>query len=173
MKPISRALTVFACLLLTALTTVPLYGRQRQKKDDYKAGDGFKEYTVQNVGIGKTGTYVVSITTRSARPDVELVITAKNAVHAVLFKGIPSGGGYSAQAPIAGTASAEEASAAFFENFFLSDYKQFISDIVRSSIKIERQADKSYHTTAVIAILKDDLRHYLEDNEIISRLAEH
>lgn len=162
----SRKLTRTASLLIAILITLPLCGAPRHKK----AGDGFKDYTVQNAGVGKTGIYLVNITTRSAKPDVGLEMAAKNAVHAVLFKGVPAGGGFSAQAPVAGKESAEEENPVFFENFFMSDYKNFVADVVPGSLKIERQADKSYRTSGVVAILKDDLRRYLEENKIINSL---
>jgi len=132
--------------------------------------DGFKTYTVENAGVGKDGTYILKVTTHSMQPDTDLEITAKNAVHAVLFKGIPAGSGFAATNPLAGSASAESTHNVYFNNFFLSDYRGYVKSVARNSVEIVKLKDKTFKTTAVVSVLKDKLRRNLEENGIISKL---
>lgn len=54
-------------------------------------------YEVESVGVGADGTYVLRIWTYWRTPDLPIEEAKKNAVHAVIFRGIPAGNGATAQ----------------------------------------------------------------------------
>jgi len=152
-----------AVVVVFCICSLSLQGKPSRKND------GFKAYEVENAGVGNDGTYVLRVWTTSKSSRLSVEISKMNAVHAVLFKGLPSGNGSSAKSPLAG-ADAEEACGAFFASFFESDYARFVNSVAVTSTVVYKLPRNRYRTGVVISVAKDELRRYLEDNGIVKRL---
>ena len=94
----------------------------------------------------------------------------KNAVHAVIFRGIPAGNGATAQ-PALRTGELTPAESAFFDTFFQSEYQRYISSVASGSIQVIKTGRNEYKIGYVISVSKDNLRKYLEDQGIVKGLS--
>lgn len=131
-------------------------------------------YDVETVGIGKDGTYLIRVTDNFSTTDEEVYIDGlkKDAVHCVIFKGIPAGKGSLKQpalrtedTKIEGT---EEALIDFFKQ---GQYLQFVGSIVNSSKSITRvKSTKDFKISLTVSVNKDELRKYLTENNMIKSL---
>lgn len=133
-----------------------------------------RQYNVETMGIGSDGTYLIKVTDyfRTADETVYLDGLKKDAVHCVIYSGIPAGNGsinqpalMNADTKIEGN---EEALNAFFEQ---KQYLQFINSVVNSSKTITKLSDtKEFKISVTVSVNKDKLRNYLIDNGIIKPL---
>ena len=94
----------------------------------------------------------------------------KNAVHAVIFRGVPAGNGATAQ-PALRTGDLTPAESAFFDTFFQSEYQRYISSVASGSIQVLKTGRNEYKIGYVISVSKDSLRKYLEDQGIVKGLS--
>lgn len=133
-----------------------------------------RQYNVETMGIGSDGTYLIKVTDyfRTADETIYLDGLKKDAVHCVIYSGIPAGNGsinqpalMNADTKIEGN---EEALNAFFEQ---KQYLQFINSVVNSSKTITKLSDtKEFKISVTVSVNKDKLRNYLIDNGIIKPL---
>ena len=99
-----------------------------------------------------------------------LEVAKRNAVHAVIFKGVPAGNGAASQPPmVTGQLSASDT--AFFDNFFIADYQNYINSVANSSLRIIKLRAREYKVGYVVSVAKDNLRKYLEDQGVIKGLS--
>ena len=124
-------------------------------------------YEVESVGVGADGTYSVRVWSYYKNADMPVETAKKNAVHAVIFKGVPAGGGASQQPPLV-TGQPDNV---FFDNFFISDYQRFINSVASSSRQVVKTGKREYKIGYVVSVAKDNLRNYLEDQGIIKGLS--
>ena len=128
-------------------------------------------YEVENMGVGIDGTYVVRISCYSRNKVVSSNIIKKNAVHAVIFKGVPAGNGSPAQPAICKSSAMDE-NPAFFDSFFESEYLRFINSVSRNSLTCYKISNREYKTSCVVSVSKNALRKYLEQNGVARSLSE-
>lgn len=127
-------------------------------------------YETESMGVGADGTYAIRIWSYHHRPDMPVETAMKNAVHAVIFRGVPAGNGAAAQPPLkSGTLTPEET--LFFENFFQSDYRRFVNSVASGSAQVIQTGRKEYKTGYAVSVAKDRLRSYLEENGIVKSLS--
>lgn len=126
-------------------------------------------YEVESVGVGADGTYVLRIWTYWRTPDLPIEEAKKNAVHAVIFRGIPAGNGATAQ-PALRSAQLTPEETVFFDSFFQSEYQRFIGS-VNSAILVTQTGKKEYKIGAVMSVSKDSLRRYLEEEGVVKSLS--
>lgn len=128
-------------------------------------------YEVESAGVGTDGTYALKVWSYSRTPDISLEIPKKNAVHAVIFKGVPAGNGASAQPPLVtdGSITPDDV---FFTAFFSGEYARFVNSVAKNSVQVFKSGRKEYKIGYAISVSKDDLRKYLEDEGIIKALSE-
>ena len=133
-----------------------------------------KQYEVETMGIGTDGTYLIKVTNYFKTTDENVYLDGlkKDAVHSVIYSGIPAGNGSMRQPALMTNDTRidgnEEALNAFFEQ---KQYLNFINSVVNSSKTITKVKDsKNYKISVVISVNKDDLRKYLIDNNIIKSL---
>lgn len=127
-------------------------------------------YEVENMGVGTEGTYTIRIWSYWRNADMPVENAKKNAVHAVLFKGIPAGNGASSQPAIkAGETSPSES--AFFDNFFISEYQRYISSVASGSAQVIKTGPKEFKIGYIVSVSKDSLRKYLESKGIVKELS--
>lgn len=133
-----------------------------------------RTYDVETMGVGNDGTYLIKVTDyfRTADETVYLDGLKKDAVHCVIYSGIPAGNGSINQPPLMNKDTKIEGNEQALNQFFeQKQYLQFINSVVNSSKTITKlQGSKDYKISVVISVNKDQLRKYLIDNDIIKSL---
>lgn len=128
-------------------------------------------YEIESAGVGSDGTYALKVWSYSRTPEISLEIPKKNAVHAVIFKGIPAGNGATAQPPFI-TDNSVSPDDPFFTGFFSGEYARFINSVAKNSVQIIKSGKREYKIGYAISVSKDELRKYLESQGIIKALSE-
>ena len=107
-------------------------------------------YEVENAGVGADGVYALRVWSYYRTPDMPVTTAEKNAVHAVIFKGVPAGNGATAQPPLK-TDGVTPSDSLFFENFFQNDYRAYVSSVASGSRQVSlwvleaNQAARSFY----------------------------
>lgn len=128
-------------------------------------------YEVESVGVGADGTYAIRIWSFSKKPEITMVKPQQNAIHATLFRGIPAGGGATAQPALIPSDSQYNHDSPFFQEFFKSDYQRFVNSVAKGSVQVVKSGRREYKIGYVMSIAKDNLRRYLEEQGIIKGLS--
>lgn len=133
-----------------------------------------KQYNVETMGVGNDGTYLIRVTDyfRSNDESVYLDGLKKDAIHCVIYQGIPAGNGSMKQPALMNADTRVEGNEQALNEFFeQKQYLNFINSVVNSSKKITKMKDsKDYKISVVISVEKEELRKYLIDNNIIKPL---
>ena len=133
-----------------------------------------KDYNVQTMGVGIDGTYLINVTDYFKTTDERVYLDGlkKDAVHCVIYSGIPAGNGSIKQPALLNNDTRIEGNEEALNQFFEQKlYLNFINSIVNSSKTIVRVKDsKDYKISVTMSVNKDELRNYLIDNNIIKSL---
>lgn len=128
-------------------------------------------YEIECEGNGVEGTYLVKVWSYSKKAGVAANQAVKNAVHGVIFKGVPGKSREcTQQRPLASGAGMEYDHADFFDRFFADggEYAKYGSVVgVPENIKV----GKEYKVGVVVSVYKDELRKALEKAGVIKGLA--
>lgn len=127
-------------------------------------------YEVESVGVGTEGTYSMRVWSYCRTPKMPVEMPKRNAVHATLFRGIPSGNGAAAQ-PALVDRPLTSSDSLFFDNFFQAEYQNYINSMASGSMRIVKTGRNEYKIGYVLSVAKDDLRKYLEDHGIVKSLS--
>lgn len=141
-------------------------------------------YEIECAGEGTKGTYLVKVWSyfeiKNSKNISKLMPviseeSKKNAVHGILFKGYSGGSGQKcrSQSPIVTAAEFERKQKKFLTSFFENDglYMKYVTasnDAAPNSII--KMGKKMYKVSMIVSVKKDDLRKYLEENNIIRGL---
>ncbi|GGG52365.1 hypothetical protein [Bizionia arctica] len=134
-------------------------------------------YELESVATGIQGTDQVKVWSYSKNVETATEQAKKNAVHGIIFKGLPNNGRVKGQKPLARNANLNEENEEFFEEFFESDggdYMKFVTLVNHGQIapgdriKISK---KEYKIGVVVSVNTAELRKYLESNGIIKGLS--
>lgn len=136
-------------------------------------------YEVEAVaGQARQGYILVKVWTYSKDKNVAVGQAGKNAVHGVLFKGVPpltdGGNRIPAQKPLITEAGVEERNQDFFKVFFADGgkyqkYVQFINNGIPATGDILK-VGKEYKIAVKVSVAKDALRREMEADGIIAKL---
>lgn len=133
-----------------------------------------KEYNVETMGVGVDGTYLIRVTDYFRTTDERVYLDGlkKDAVHSVIYRGIPAGNGSIKQPALLNKDTRLDGSDEALNNFFEQKlYNDFINSIVNSSKNIVKiKGSKDYKISVTLSVNKDELRKYLIDNNIIKPL---
>lgn len=133
-----------------------------------------RQYDVETMGVGNDGTYLIKVTDyfRSTDERIYLDGLKKDAVHCVIYRGIPAGNGSMKQPALMTNDTRIEGNEQALNEFFeQKKYADFINSVVNSSKSITKVKDsKDYKISVTISVNKDELRKYLIDNNIIKPL---
>lgn len=163
---------ILVLMLLSSLT----YGQRRAKN---KADDDTKNwrYEIQCLNVASEGSYIVKIYSYSKNKNVAIEQSKKNAIHGVIFRGIPQSElGCVAQPPLARHPNLEEKNRDYFEWFFSEegDYKKFVTLTTDGAVapgdrlKVGRN---EYKIGLIVSVDMAGLRKELETAGIIKNLA--
>ena len=151
----------FIILILTSCSSTKIISDDRQ-------------YYVEAMGVGNDGTYVIKVTDffRTVDEEVYLDGLKKDAVHCVIYNGIPAGNGSMRQPALMTGDTRLEGCEQLLNDFFQQkQYLLFVNAIVNSSKTISKiKGSKNYKISVIMSVAKDDLRQYLIDRNIIKPL---
>ena len=127
-------------------------------------------YEIESVGVGADGTYAIRVWSYYKNAKMPLEVAKRNAVHAVIFKGVPAGNGAASQPPLK-TDAVTASDSVFFGNFFQGEYQDYINSVASGSLRILKLRAREYKVGYVVSVAKDNLRKYLEDQGVIKGLS--
>ncbi len=170
--------TILKSTYLVALTvlvfTINMVSAQSKKKMN-KDTENWK-YEVEIVARGTDGSHQIKIWTHAKSLENALRQSKKNAVHALVFKDIPSKGRIKGTKKLL-NASMDDKKTQFFDKFFTDEgeHQRFITLVNNGKlgpgdrIKIDR---KTYKFGVVVSVNTSGLRKYLEKEGIIKGLSD-
>lgn len=145
-----------------------------QKKEDRRTMEW--KYEMQCAGVSGEGSYLVKVFTYSKRPNFPFEQAKKNAIHGILFKGVPGDRAKKCAEirPMISNLNAEVEHEAYFKEFFENGgkYMKFVGNSTNGMLDPNdvMKVGKEYKIGALIVISKDMLRRELEDAGIIRSL---
>lgn len=148
-----------------------------QKKAKKKADEATAawNYEIDQVATGKQGSVIVKIWSNSNKPEVAAEQAKKNAIHGTIFKGIPEKDRIPGKRPMIKEANGYDTHKAFFDQFFSEGgaYMRFVTLTTNGLLEpgdVLRVSKKEFKVGVQITVSFDELRKYLEQNDVIKRL---
>lgn len=144
----------------------------QNKKQRKMAGFLISNYEVECMGTGMDGTQLIKVWGFGKKPDKAVYQAKKNAVHAVIFKGINGGSPGCMTRPLITQPGAEVQHSDFFETFFTDGghYLNFVSQTGDGSLDRIKVSKKQYKVGVVVSVRHSALRNELETAGIIRQL---
>ncbi|MBK7096610.1 MAG: hypothetical protein IPH57_16680 [Saprospiraceae bacterium] len=163
---------IYSLLFLCSLSL--LVSCSTTNKDRKMAGYISGNYEVECMGTGMDGTQLVKVWGFGTNPDKAAYQARKNAIHAVLFKGINAGKPGCMTRPIVTQPGAEDMHKEFFNTFFSDGgrYLNFVSQANDGSVDRVRISSKEYKVGSVVSVRHAALREELEAAGIIKKLGQ-
>jgi len=147
-----------------------------QKKEDKRTMEW--RYEVECAGVSPDGTYIIKVFTYSKKANFPYEQAKKNAVHGVLFKGVPGSkeNNCATQKPLCLNPNIEFEKKEFFETFFQDGgkYMKYVFDSSNGNIASGdvMKVGKEYKVGVLVTVSKDMLRKDLEEAGILRSLSE-
>lgn len=164
-------------VLILILTILPIIAFSQKKKQRLADQDTENwRYELEAVNVGIQGTCLVKVWSFSKNPTIATNQARKNAVHGVIFKGVPAKERIPGKKPLVQNAEIEKQNADFFKSFFQTnggDYMRFVTLTNNGAIAagdIMKIGKKEYKVGVVVTVQYNDLRKYLEEKGIVKRL---
>lgn len=162
-------------LLLTLVLCIPMLAFSQKKKQ--KQADADTEnwrYEIEAVEVGLQGTCLVKVWSYSKKPEIATGQARKNAIHGVIFKGIPAKDRIPGKKPLVQEAGAETTHADFFKSFFATDgdFMRYVTLTNNGAIGAGNvmKIGKEYKVGVIVTVNYSELRKLLEDKGIIRKL---
>jgi hypothetical protein len=161
-------------IILIVLSIVVLTSINGQSRKDLKAiYHSQYSYEVMCLGVGQDGTKAIKVWSYGKTAEIAAHNAKRDAVAAVIFKGVPGGNGAAPTPPILGVDGYEK-NQTFFDEFFKAGgmYLGFINltaDGVPSGAD-RIKTDKGFKVAIYASVNFDALRKYLEEQGIARRL---
>lgn len=163
-------------ILALMCLSVQTYGQKRAKRIADEDTKNWR-YEIQCLSVASQGSYIVKIYSYSRNKNVAIEQSKKNAIHGVIFRGIPQSEiGCVAQPPMARHPNLEEKNRDYFESFFSEDgeYRKFVTLTTDGAVapgdrlKVGR---REYKIGLIVSVDIAGLRKELEAAGIIKGLA--
>jgi hypothetical protein len=153
------------------LVSVLVFGCSRNKIDIYT---NVWRYSIESTFTSKSGSKAFKIWSYSPNVEYGLELAKRNAVHGVIFKGIPGSPDKRVEGQMAllRSSSAESQNLAYFNNFFANGgpYLKFVSQGSDDAPEIVRVSKKELKIGIVVVVNSELLRKQLEEDGIIRKL---
>jgi hypothetical protein len=148
-----------------------LTSQAQTRKEKKIAGYIDSNYEVECLGTGTQGSQLLKVWGYGKKPEDAVIQAKRNAVHAVIFKGITAGQGCMKR-PLITDPGAEEAHSDYFDLFFApaGKYLNFVSlsgEGVQDRIKVDK---KTYKVAINVSVMHTALRQELESAGIVKKL---
>jgi len=160
---------VFVWIAFWMLSCLTMEAQTRKEKKI--AGYIDKNYEVECLGTGTQGSQLMKVWGYGKTPEDAAIQAKRNAVHAVIFKGITAGQGCMKR-PLVTDPGVEQAKADYFDLFFApaGKYLNFVSlsgEGVQDRIKVDK---KTYKVAINVSVMHTALRQELEAAGIVKKL---
>jgi len=160
---------LFVGMAILAFSWLSLDAQTRKEKKI--AGYIDANYEVECLGTGTQGSQLLKVWGYGKNPEDAVIQAKRNAVHAVIFKGITAGQGCMKR-PILTDPGAEQSNAEYFEIFFSPagkylNYVALSGEGVQDRIKIDK---KTYKVAINVSVMHTALRQELESAGIAKKL---
>ncbi|RAV30191.1 hypothetical protein [Sinomicrobium soli] len=174
----TRTLLQSVLLLLFLFAAPELMAQKRAKRLADEDTKNWR-YEIQCVNVGRQGSYLIKVYSFSRKKHIPAEQSKKNAVHGIIFKGIPAGErGCVSQPPLARNANVEQEKREYFDDFFAEGgkYMKFVSLTTDGAVaatdrfRVGRNG-KEYKIGVVVTVNIDLLRKELESAGIIRGLS--
>lgn len=156
---------IFRSLVITALLFIayPSDGQNYNSRNS-------RNYEVVNIGVANDGTKAFKIYVTHRNKNKAIALAKKNAVEAVIFKGIPSAGTASGT-PALCSAADEDKFAQYFEKFFEpgGQYLRYVNITSDEDADITK-VKGGYKVGIIVQVMYDNLRKDLEQAGISKSL---
>jgi hypothetical protein len=131
-------------------------------------------YEIEVVNTGTQGTKQVKVWTYSKKADVAIEQAKKNAVHGIIFKGMPNNGAVTGEKAMAQDPNLESSQEEFFKEFFKDGgkYSKYVTLVNNGAIAAGdiMKVGKEYKVGVVVSVNTSGLRKDLEQAGIIKSL---
>jgi len=161
-------------VLLAVLLCLPMLAIAQSAKKANKDTEAWR-YEIEPVNVGNQGTVVVKVWSFSKKPAVAAEQSKKNAIHGVIFKGVPTKDRIQGKKPLVEDSAKESEHADFFKSFFADggDFQRFVSLTSNGAIEagdVMKVDKKEYKVGVVVTVNYSELRSYLESKGIVKKL---
>lgn len=165
MKKVAALLGAFVLLANLAL------GQAKKKAEN----DTFEwRYEIEVVNTGTQGTKQVKVWTYSKKADVAMEQAKKNAVHGIIFKGMPNNGSVQGDKALAQDPNLESSQEEFFKEFFKDGgkYSKYVTLVNNGAIAPGdiMKIGKEFKVGVIVSVNTGGLRKDLEQAGIIKSL---
>lgn len=164
-------------LIVTTILALSFGYASAQKKAKRQANEATMawNYEIEQVATGKKGSVVVKAWSTSNKPEVAAEQAKKNAIHGIIFKGVPEQNRIPSKRPLMKDANGYETNKAFFDEFFADGgaYMRFVTlttNGVLDAGDILKLNKKEYKVGVQVTVNYDELRKHLEQSGVIKRL---
>jgi hypothetical protein len=163
----------YRTILLAAIFTLFAICGFGQKKNNVAA---FYDYEVECMGTGMDGTQIIKVWGYSKKPSEAIEMAKRNAVHAVMFKGIITGKPGCMMRPLVTEPGSEQQHQDYFNAFFKKGgkYLEYVSVSSDGSIdpKDRLKVGSRYKIGVVVSVSHSALRKELEAAGIVKALGQ-
>lgn len=158
-------------LVILSVFAFAISANAQTKKQKKMAGYLIGNYEVECMGTGVDGTQLVKVWGFGNKPDDAVYQAKKNAIHAVMFKGIRGGKPGCMTRPLVTAPGAEQMNADYFNTFF-ADGGRYLNFVSQSGSQLDRiKIDKKqYKVGVVISVAHAELRRELEAAGVIKKM---
>ncbi|MFZ4402132.1 MAG: hypothetical protein ACOYO1_19030 [Bacteroidales bacterium] len=159
-------LFIFIAFVFFATNTEAQSAKKRKE-----AGWMVTNYEVECMGTGMDGTQLIKVWGYAKKPNDAILQAKKNAVHAIIFKGVTAGKPGCMTRPLSTEPGAEEKHNEYYETFFTDGgpYLKFIS-ISGEGAEDRVKVGKMYKCAIVVSVNHSALRKELEAAGVIKKL---
>ena len=146
--------SVFFYMMLVFLTLTSCSSSKQLSSND-------RQYEVVTLGVGNDGTYLIKVTDyfRTTVENIYLDGLKKDAVHCVIYSGIPAGNGSMKQPALMTNDTRIDGNEAALNDFFEQKlYLNYINSVINSSKTIVKiKGSKDYRISVGISVNKDEV----------------
>jgi len=154
-------------IMIGVLSCFGLHGQSR--KESKIAGYTIDNYEVECLGTGKNSTELFKIWGYGRNPDDAVIQAKRNAIHAIIFKGIATGVAGCSSIAIIQDIKIESENAEFFNDFFDKDgeYLRYIEITGEGAEDVIKVNSRMYKISLAVSVNRDRLNSYLVQKKII------
>lgn len=163
-------------LILALVLCVPMLASSQKRKIKQANEDTESwRYEIEPVEVGLQGTCLVKVWSYSKKPAVASSQARKNAVHGVIFKGIPAKDRIPAKKPLVQSDAATSEHADFFDAFFAEggDFMRYVTLTNNGAVAagdVMKVDKKTYKVGIIVTVNYNELRKLLEEKGIVKKL---
>lgn len=164
-------------ILLVLMLVVPALGFSQKKKQREANEDTMQwRYEIEIVAQGKDGAVLVKVWSYSSKVEIAQRQAAKNAVHAVMFKGVPAYQEVPALDALISNYKIEEANRDFFNDFFNDggEYMRYVTltnNGTPAAGDVIKVSKKEYKVGVIVSVERSRLEQMLKDKGVLKKLS--